>query len=75
MDLVKNYSFEWLSFNLIGKNVQFKSDCEFFPNFDVTMKISSIYLQNNEIIFEGTVKNKRNFKIGSNMKNLRFLIF
>lgn len=74
MDFVKNYSFEWLSFNLIGKNVQFKSDCEFFPNFNVTMKISSIFLKNNEIIFEGTVKNKKNFKIGSNMKNLKFLI-
>lgn len=74
MNLVKNYSFEWLSFNLVGKNVQFISDCEFFPNFDVTLKISSIYLNNNEIIFEGTVKNRKNFKIGSNMKNLQFKI-
>jgi hypothetical protein len=59
---------------MIGKTVRFISDCELFPNFDVTIKISSIYLNNNEIIFQGIVKNRKDFKIGSNMKNLRFII-
>jgi len=74
MELVSKYSFEWLSLNLIGKTIRFKSDCEFFPNFDVNMKVSSIYLKNNEIIFEGKVKHKNNFIIGANMKNLSFEI-
>ena len=42
---------------MFGKNVHFTSDCEFFPNFDVVIKVQKIYFaKNNEIIFEGKTK-------------------
>ena len=58
---------------LVGSRCQFKSDCEFFPNFDVIIKVQKIYFaKNNEIIFEGKTKTKKILKIGGNMKNLQF---
>lgn len=56
--------------SLKGKNVRFISDCEIFPNFDVTGKVLSLEFNNNENIF--VVKtNRKIIHIGSNMKNLR----
>lgn len=60
---------ELMSF--IGKNLRFTSDCEFFPNFDVSGKVLSIDFGNNEnIIYIKT--EKRIVHIGTNMKNLKF---
>lgn len=72
MKFVKQYSFEQLHKNIFGKNVRFISDCEFFPNFDVILKIHKIYMKGSEIIFEGTTKSNKKLTIGSNMKNLQF---
>lgn len=73
MESIKTYSFSQLYKKLFGKNVHFISDCEFFPNFDVIIKVQKIYFaKNNEIIFEGKTKAKKILKIGSNMKNLQF---
>jgi hypothetical protein len=36
---------------LKGKNVRFISDCEIFPNFDVSGKVLSLEFNNNENIF------------------------
>jgi hypothetical protein len=73
MEFVKNYPFEIIYKKLFGKNVRFVSDCEFFPNFDVIIKVQKIYFaKNNEIIFEGKTKTKKILKIGGNMKNLQF---
>lgn len=75
MEQVKNFTFDILYKKIFGKNVHFTSDCEFFPNFDVIIKIQKIYFAtNNEIIFEGKTKSKKNLKIGANMKNLQFEI-
>ena len=58
---------------LVGSRCQFKSDCEFFPNFDVIIQVQKIYFaKNNEIIFEGKTKTKKILKIGGNMKTLQF---
>lgn len=73
MESIKTYSFSQLYKKLFGKNVHFISDCEFFPNFDVIIKVQKIYFaKNNEIIFEGKTKTKKILKIGGNMKNLQF---
>ena len=73
MESVKNYTFDILYKKMFGKNVHFISDCEFFPNFDVIIKVQKIYFaKNNEIIFEGKTKTKKILKIGGNMKNLQF---
>ena len=59
---------------MFGKNVHFTSDCEFFPNFDVVIKINDIYIKNTEIIFKGKTKTNKMLMIGSNMHNLQFEI-
>ena len=56
---------------LNGKNVRFVSDCEIFPNFDVTGKVLSIEIgKNNEYIFKLRTS-RRVISVGSNMKNLK----
>lgn len=71
---VKNKSFEELS-QLTGNVVNFISNCDFFPNFNVTGRVLRIDLSNNEIMFEVSIHpNDRVIKIGSNMKNLTYEI-
>lgn len=72
METLKDFSFYDIYKKLFGKNVRFISDCEFFPNFDVSCKVIKIYLKNNETIFEVITKNNKKLTIGSNMKNLQF---
>lgn len=75
MEYVRKYSYNKIYEKLFGKNVRFTSNCEFFPNFDVTLKIKNIYIaSNSEFIFEGKTKNNKTLKVGSNMKNLQFEI-
>lgn len=55
----------------IGLRCEFRSDCEFFPNFHVIGIVSSIKLVKGE--YEITVKTEPTGKlipIGSNMRNL-----
>ena len=74
MEPIKDYPFELIYKKIFGKNVRFKSDCEFFPNFDVIIKINKVSINGNEILFEGKTKNGKLLTIGSNMKNLQFEI-
>ena len=49
------------------------SDCEFFPNFDITRQIIGYRINNNELIFKVKIfKNSKIIDVGSNMKNLSF---
>lgn len=57
-------------YSLKGSTIHFVSDCELFPNFDVTGKVMSISLEGSEYVFNVSIKGK-NIHIGSNMKNLR----
>ena len=74
MELIKKFSFESIYKKLFGKNVRFISNCEFFPNFDVIIKVNKIYIKGSEILFEGLTKTNKKLTIGSNMKNLQFEI-
>jgi len=74
LESVKDYMFSQLYKKMFGKNVHFTSDCEFFPNFDVVIKVNDIYINKNEIIFKGKTKNNKMLTIGSNMHNLQFEI-
>lgn len=73
MEYASKYSSIQLIKILVGKKVRFKSDCEFFPNFNVTGKVISYYIKGSETIFKTKVGNKT-IDIGSNMKNLSFEI-
>lgn len=72
MQKVKKMSLLELSKTLIGHKVRFISDCEFFPNFDVTCNVKQIYMKGNEMIIEVNTLNNKHLAIGSNMKNLQF---
>jgi hypothetical protein len=74
MERVKNFGFEVIYKKIFGKNVRFISNCEFFPNFDVIIKVNKIYIKGPEILFEGLTKTNKKLTIGSNMKNLQFEI-
>ena len=74
MKFIKDLSLETI-YSLLLKKVRFKSDCEFFSNFDVKCKIMDIHQKNNEILFEVIVyPSNKHLTIGSNMKNLSFEI-
>lgn len=73
MELIKKYTYKNINKLLLTKTVHFISDCEFFPNFNITGKVISIHIHNNEILFEVKIKEKK-LTIGSNMKNLQFEI-
>ena len=73
MELAKKYSYIQLIKTLVGKKVHFTSDCEFFPNFNVTGKVISYYIKGSEVIFKTKIGNKT-IDVGSNMKNLKYEI-
>ena len=75
MELSKNLSFPELYKKIFGKNVRFISDCQFFPNFDVIIKVNDISIaKNNEILIKGKTKSNKELSIGLNMHNLQFEI-
>ena len=59
MNPIKNYGYNILNNMLLGKIVQFISDCEFFPNFNVTGKVISMTMKNGETIIN-VIENKTN---------------
>ena len=71
MKFVKNMTYNEI-YSLRGNKVQFISDCEIFPNFDVIGKVKEISLIGSEYVFTVSVKGK-NIHIGSNMKNLKVM--
>lgn len=74
MKLISNFNYNDLCNILIGKIVNFKSDCKIFPNFDITGKVLSIVISpSNEYIIK-IQRNNKKYDIGSNMLNLRFEI-
>lgn len=73
MEYVKKYSIKDLYNQIFGKKVRLKSDCEFFPNFDISCKVVNIYIRSTEIMLDVIVlSNNKKLTIGSNMKNLQF---
>ena len=71
---IKGLSFTQIQQRLIGNTVHFKSDCTFFPNFDVKGKVVKVTNLGVEIMIEILTKDRKQLKIGSNMKNLRYEI-
>jgi len=50
-----------------------KSDCEFFPNFDLVGKVTAINpASNGETVLTLLAVNGKTMYVGSNMKNLRY---
>ncbi len=75
MTKISKYSYNELCKLLIGKNVNFISDCQFFPNFNVTGYVISIdIVSNNEFKIHIKRNNGKYYDIGSHMHNLQFEI-
>lgn len=72
--LISRFSYEKLCNILIGNIVNFKSDCQIFPEFDITGRVLSIDIaKNNEYIIK-IIKNGKTYDIGSYMHNLSFTV-
>jgi hypothetical protein len=74
MQKLASYTYEKIANNLVGKPIRFISDCELFPNFNVSGKIISLSINSTgEIILKFRVKpSGKTITIGSRMRNLRF---
>lgn len=70
--LISRFSYEKLCNVLIGNIVNFKSNCQIFPEFDITGLVLSVDIaKNNEYIIK-IIKNGKTYDIGSHMHNLSF---
>lgn len=68
--LVKQLKYEDL-LKYVGSRCNLKSDCEFFPNFNVTGIIETVNIIGNE--YEIRIKTEptgKTIPVGSNMRNL-----
>lgn len=76
MVYISKYDIFWFNENLLNHYVNFISDCNLIPGFNVTGKVIKIYNRNNiEIMFDIiTNDNHKKLTIGSNMRNLQFNI-
>ena len=74
MENISSYDYEKIANNLVGKPIRFVSDCELFPNFDVSGKIINLSINSTgEIIMNFRIRSTgRIIIIGSRMRNLRF---
>lgn len=55
----------------VGSRCEFRSDCEFFPNFHIIGVVNSVDIKNNEYqIHVQTEPTGKEIPIGSKMRNL-----
>ena len=74
METVSKYSINILREKLLGKRANFKSDCQLFPNFNVTGKVVNISMVNGIPLIEVILQNGRHFRIDGGMSNLKFTV-
>lgn len=74
MEQVKKYPVNILRSKLLGKKVRFKSDCQLFPKFDVTGKVTTITLVGTIPLIKTILTSGRQFNIDGGMSNLTFEI-
>ena len=72
MVVVKKYSINILRQKLLGKKVHFTSDCQLFPNFNVTGKVVGISLFGNIPLIKTILTTGKTINIDGGMSNLSF---
>lgn len=72
MNLVKKYPINILRERLLGKKVHFTSDCQLFPNFNVTGKVIEITLSGNIPLLKTILTSGKTIQIDGGMSNLQF---
>ena len=74
MELVKKYPINILKQKLLGKKVHFTSNCQLFPNFNVTGKVVEIILSGNIPLIKTILTNGKTLHIDGGMSKLSFEI-
>ena len=72
MNLIKKYPINILRERLLGKKVHFTSDCQLFPNFNVTGKVIEITLSGNIPLLKTILTSGKTIQIDGGMSNLQF---
>ena len=72
MELVKKYPINILKQKMLGKKVHFTSDCQLFPNFNVTGKVIEINLSGNIPLIKTILTNGKIINIDGGMSNHSF---
>jgi len=72
MEILKKYPYNKLTSKLLGKKVHFTSDCQLFPNFDVTGKVINITLVQGIPLIKTILTNGKTIQIDGGMSNLSF---
>ena len=72
METIKKYPYNKLTTMLLGKKVHFTSDCQLFPNFNVTGKVINITLVQGIPLIKTILTNGKTIQIDGGMSNLSF---
>ena len=72
METIKKYPYNRLTTMLLGKKVHFTSDCQLFPNFNVTGKVINITLVQGIPLIKTILTNGKTIQIDGGMSNLSF---
>ena len=72
MEVVKKYPINILRNKLLGHTAHFTSDCQLFPNFNITGKVIDITLSGNIPLIKVILSSGRKIDIDGGMSNLQF---
>lgn len=72
MELVRKYPINILREKLLGKKVHFTSDCQLFPNFNVTGKVVEISLSGGIPLLKTILTSGKTIHIDGGMSKLSF---
>lgn len=72
MEILKKYPYNKLTSKLLGKKVHFTSDCQLFPNFNVTGKVVNISLEKGIPLIKTILTSGKTIHIDGGMSNLQF---
>ena len=72
MEILKKYPYNKLTSTLLGKKVHFTSDCQLFPNFNVTGKVVNISLEKGIPLIKTILTSGKTINIDGGMSNLQF---
>lgn len=73
-ELVKKYPINLLKQKLLGKKAHFTSDCQLFPNFNVTGKVIEINQSGTIPLIKTILTTGKTINIDGGMSNLSFEI-
>ena len=74
MELVKKYPINILKQKLLGKKVNFTSNCQLFPNFNITGKVIEINMSGSIPLIKVILSTGRKIDIDGGMSKLSFQV-